>query len=401
MTSSKRLSFVLTVSVITLLAAEWALHALYPSLPSLAPIAESHYAYQPYEWADWPKNNGYEDPRDVCKPEGSLASLQPESIPAPSSDSLTLWVLGDSMSIGAGLPTEANYPAQLKAALRKTLNVPVLLSNLASPGANFCTILNLTHSSLDHIKHKPDVIVVQFFADDLHGRAKIAIGDKLVLFPEWVQNPLGRYLVSRSYLANLAWYALAPARHTRPLRYVDSRARQVFVESVKDLHERGQAMQTEVIYTLLAPTGLHLCPDPPPENSRCMWLGSDMDLIAELLDQAEVPWVDLRTLWEGEPNRILQKERTWIEQGRITMGIHPDELGHKLLSDALEPALYQLMNKARLGRDLHPSRDEPMTPVPIPDLQPKQQQTIPAGLPAAHQTPGPAQGLPGASGMEH
>ena len=310
-------------TLVALVLGEGLLRLLYPTLPSMAPLADSPYHFEPFEWSDFPRNSGYQDTRERCWQAGYL---KVSTHPAPTSpaDGLDLWVVGDSMSVGVGLPPGSSWASLVQADLTGRLGRPVRLENLASPGANFCSILHILDEALAAAS-PPDVVVVQLFADELHGRDRVAVGDKLVMFPDWVEEPWLRALVGRSYVANLVWYLIAPARHTLPVRFVDALTQAMFVDSLKALS------------TLFAPTGLHLCPDPPPLNSRCMWAGPDMDLIADIVRRSGVDFVDLRAIWEDQPVRVLPSELKALAEGKMTMGIHPDEAGHRLLADALGP----------------------------------------------------------------
>lgn len=329
-------------TVLTLGVGEGLLRLLYPTLPSMAPLASSPYHFEPFEWSDFPRNAGYQDTRARCWQAGYLKSGATRA-PASPAEGLDLWVVGDSMSVGVGLPPGSSWAELVKADLSSALGRPVRLENLASPGANFCSILHILDEALA-AEAPPDVVVVQLFADDLHGRDRVAVGDKLVMFPDWVEEPWLRALVERSYVANLVWYLIAPARHTLPVRFVDAETQAMFVDSLRALSRQADDQGFALLVTLFAPTGLHLCPDPPPVNSRCMWARPDMDVIADIVSRAGVDFVDLRAVWEEQPVRVLPAELKALEEGKMTMGIHPDAEGHRVLADALGPRV-----RARLG----------------------------------------------------
>ncbi len=204
---------------------------------------------------------------------------------------LRLWVVGDSVTAGMGVSRRDSYPRVLARSLAARLGQQVELTVIASPGGDYCTSLVRLHSALD--RDRPDLVLWQLFADDLVRWPALKTERGLVRPPEYAEHPWIRALVSRSYLANLAWFALSPPP---PLSRA---ARPQFVAGARALERRVRAAGAALVVQLLSPTGMPHCLDDPPPETTCAWMRRDMATMKRWLTAAGLPPIDHRTFWHG------------------------------------------------------------------------------------------------------
>lgn len=341
----------LVAIAVALCLSEGLLRLRYPTLPSLAPLEEAELQVRAFDWSDYPPMKDRRDTSTTCREQSYLVpkgEIQERRYGSGEGAALKLWVAGDSVTMGYGVPPERAFGALLGQRLAEASGLPVVVRNLGINGAGFCAILRRLNENA-RANGAPDVVVLTLFADDLEDRALVGVSTRLVALPDRVEGPVARALVSESYLANLLWYGLLAQRMeaSEARRFIDPGGQALFKDSIRYAHQRLEADGAAVVTALLAPAGLHLCEESPPEGSRCAWLGPDMDLMAEMLRAEGVSFVDLRHLWEGKPTMVLPRELERMQQG-LELGIHPDEAGHQVLADALWPAV----EGALLSRDL-------------------------------------------------
>jgi len=78
------------------------------------------------------------------------------------------------------------------------------------------------------------------------------------------------------------------------------------------------------------------------KNDACDWMKVDLDMMAGQLEASGLPFLDLRRIWHGRPPRYPVAEAEAFAHGG-GMPVHPDAVGHKLLADAILPALVQAL----------------------------------------------------------
>lgn len=249
---------------------------------------------------------------------------------------LRLWVVGDSVTAGMGVQREQTYSAVLARALARRLDAPVELTIIGSPGGDYCTSLVRLHSALD--RERPDLVLWQLFADDLVRWPALKTGLGVVRPPEYAGHPLVRALVSRSYLANLAWFALSPPS---PLARA---ARPQFQAGVAAAARRVRAAGGALVVQVLGPSGMPRCPPRSPPDAPCSWMAQDMASMTRWLASAGLPLVDHRRFWHGKPDVMLARERVSLRGGG--MPIHPNAAGHRLLAEALLPHVVRALEAA-------------------------------------------------------
>jgi len=330
-----RAALALASLVLALGLAELGLRLAYPALPSLAAEQGQGWAVVPSGFGTSRDSQPQEIPPEICRPTSPPVPVTAHSPGA--GPPLALWVVGDSFTTGVGAPPDQGYAWLLAQDLAAQTKRAVDLTVRARPGASFCLALQSAEEALSATP-RPDVVVLQLFADDLEDHAMVATGQGVVLFPSSVGSSLGRALVERSYAANLAWFGAERLHGVPPRRHIDGASQAWFVRRFAALRESLAQGGQGLVVTLLGPTGLAQCQQPAPIGSRCESLPRDMVLIGNLLDDAGVPFVDLRELWLRHPDLVRTEER----KAALTPGgcpIHPDAEGHRVLAEALLPAV--------------------------------------------------------------
>ena len=335
-----------------LLIGEVGLRLRYPGLPSLSPLEESPMEVKYFQWSDYPPMKEDRDLSLSCREQSYVVepgSVREMSFGEGEGPPLKLWVAGDSVTMGYGVPRGTEFGSLLAGRLAKLTGGQVVLRNLGINGAGFCAVLRRLNENV-RSDGAPDVVVLTLFADDLEDRAMVAVKSRLVAFPDRVDSTPIRLLVSNSYVANLIWYGISAQqekqRTTR--RYIDDKGQALFKDSVTYMRDRLKEQGTVLVTVLLSPAGLHFCADEPVPGSRCAWLGPDMDLIARLLKESEIPFVDLRHVWEDKPTMIIHEELGRMRRG-LELGVHPDEKGHQVLADEMWPAVEEGLLKRSLA----------------------------------------------------
>ena len=333
-----RLVIALLALLLTLTLGEFGLRLYYPTLPSLSALQKSGYKLKKFKWDGHPGAEIARSEDLECLPASYLDStLAPKQVTVGKGkgEALRLWVTGDSVAKGFGVPLDDGVASRLGRRLSAHTGAKVKVRNLAINGAGFCLYMNKLLSRLEE-GPPPDALVLLLFADDLEHRAVIALTDGVVAFPDRIRSPAGRALAENIYLANLAWMVSHMAnRDKAPPRFIGANGRLIFLKTMKLLVQQVQRQRIPLITALVAPTGLHLCPANPPPASRCRWLGQDMGLIAALLTEAGVPFLDLRTLWQGKDESLILADELHRMRTSPEVAIHPSSAGHALLAEQI------------------------------------------------------------------
>lgn len=338
-----RLGLAAAAAAGTLLLLEAGLRLAYAELPSLAPLAGVESA---------PAGSLAEDEvgRETCRqPPGGEILHSSWSLEIPGQgEALHLWAAGDSITMGAGVRQEQTYAADLARRLAESTGRPVHLLDVGIQGAAYCNTVQDLHLYLDRAcpgEDCPDALVLQLFADDLEQRTMYEVQGQVIAFPWREPNPLLRPVVSRSYLANLVWSQLRARRGSAtPDRGILEADQRRFRGSLRALADRLDALDVAWVITLVPPAGLPWCDDADfaARVTDCAWMAQDMDLMAVMLVQEGLPWVDLRSTWHGLPDVTLDEERQELaRRGRLP--VHPSAAGHAHLGEALWPALQQAL----------------------------------------------------------
>ncbi|MEL6343893.1 MAG: SGNH/GDSL hydrolase family protein [Myxococcota bacterium] len=309
--------------LVGLLLAEGGLRLVYPALPSLAALSDSPYQVERFRVDP---NQQFDDGTNC---EGFVLGREARDARiGPEPHAGQLWVIGDSVSWGMGVKPAETYAQMLGERFAEETGQGVRLRNLSMPGAGFCMILRRLNTELS--RATPDAVVMGLFADDLEAYALLAYDGHLIALPDTIQRPPLRWLAGRSYLVNIAWFAVA-TRQDGPLRFIDGNGRGAFTRHMGRVLDRLEDKGVSVVIALIPPVGAADCPPDPPLKSRCRWMLDDLDLLAEMVDELGVEAVDLRELWaEGDSRAMgLAVEQT------LELVIHPNADGHRALSEAI------------------------------------------------------------------
>lgn len=247
-----------------------------------------------------------------------------------------LWVAGDSLAYGLGVGEEESFAPLLADKIASEAGGPVVLRNLSVPGAGYCTALRRVANTVDAAT--PDLVLVALSADDLEERSMLLIDGRLVAPPELASNAVVRWLASHSYFANLFWFRVASLQTlatAQTTRFVGEETQANFGQAVRTLVDEVEAVGGTPVVALVEPPGLAHCEEPLVD--RCRWLTDDLQLMAEVLDAAGVPYVDLRGRWTGHVEDIVDTERQVVAEGGIAM--HPSPSGHAKLATWLWPGV--------------------------------------------------------------
>lgn len=317
-----RLGVALAALVVGLGLAEAALRLYHGTLPSLAALQDRPDLVERYRVA--PGQRMREDL--ACDRE--IADARGRDVPVgQGSRDLRLWVSGDSMAYGMGVEPGQGFADRLAARLQQSLpDTRVHLRNLSLPGLGYCGALEQVHSELQH--GRPDLVLLSLFADDLESRALLAKDGRLVGLPHTIRQPALRWLARRSYAVNLAWFVMRP-KPTGALRFIDAIGQEAFQRNLRALVDRVEGLGARPVVVLLNPVGAPRCDSRRATEDRCGWMLADADLMARLMDEAGLPFIDLRRLWEQVPAAPIAAER------EMAVPIHPDAAGHAAIAEAV------------------------------------------------------------------
>ena len=315
-----RTALVLGGAVLALGVGELAMRMAHSRLPSTAGLdgldPRDHGEFQ--RWTD-----PVPAPDDCWAPKGThRPAHRPKREQHGTGPSRALWVVGDSLVQGWGVAQGAAWP-QL---LAEGLAVPPLsisLTRLGSPGLGYCGWLADLHHALDSAT--PDLVVMQLFADDLERRDMVLVHGRVVAMP---QAPVLR----ASWLLNRLWFAWATHRGgALPERDSDAVGQERFASAISAMVHRLDDNGVPWAIVLVPPAGMERCASQPEVWGDCDWLAADQDLMADLLNTANLPFVDLRALWSTvDPGTLPDEEHAWTERGRLP--VHPGPAGHRAIA---------------------------------------------------------------------
>ena len=331
-----RAALLLTATALALAGLEGALRLTYLDLPSHAALAGTRYRIGKATRSQYAVTSRNEAPlcgRVTYLEQGSQFRVQ--RFGQAGSRPVSLWTVGDSITAGMGVGPRRDYSTHLARALARRLGARVELTIIGSPGGDYCTSLVRLNAALD--RERPDVVLLQLFADDLVRWPVLTLNRGLIKPAEYA-SPGVRALVSRSYLANLAWFALSPPS---PLARA---ARPQFQAGVAAAARRVRAAGGALVVQVLGPSGMPRCPPRSPPDAPCSWMAQDMASMTRWLASAGLPLVDHRRFWHGKPDVMLARERVSLRGGG--MPIHPNAAGHRLLAEALLPHVVRALEAA-------------------------------------------------------
>lgn len=312
--------------VVGLAVAEGIVRLLYPSLPSLAALEGSALSAP-------------RAPGGRC----SQGALEGSASP-PAREAVELWVVGDSVAAGRGVAPPDSFASRLQRDVADATSRHVSLVSLAIPGSNGCQSAERAMGLLA-TGRRPDAIVFALFADDLEQRSTYAVDGHPVVLPSSAGEGWRTTLVTRSWLANLAWFAYVTRTQTAPPLSPDPAASAAYSGALRDLDARARAVGVAPLLALLAPAGLPRCTPDPTGQGLCARSWAGLAAQRFLLTEAGLPFLDLTHLWDDAPDVTQPSERS---AGPTEVPIHPDAEGHRRIEAALREPVVQAV-RARLG----------------------------------------------------
>lgn len=344
-------------TLVAFAAAEVALRVAYPSLPSLAALEDTelqvgrfpsgcplHGEMTGESVTHWVQHLATGELKPLRESRRDQRCFEPSYLEHGSLDrfrvdgAFRVAVAGDSVVAGVGAMENDGVVDQLERALATSLDRPVETLNLGFRGVGYCAVSAWATHALDQ---DLDALVVVYFGDDLEDRAMFTLDGSVVAFPDRIDDDLGRLLASTSYVANAIWFAEARRMGQGPRRFVDEAGREAFVETVQGVVDAAEGRGVPVLVALLPPAGMWDCDDDPEPMSRCDWIPQDLDLMADLLSNADLPFLDLRELWDGRGEMLWHTEARRLQPS--DMVVHPSIEGHRHLALTLSDALLPLL----------------------------------------------------------
>ena len=322
--------------LLCLLALEGALRWVSPSLPSLAPLQDPDARLKPDLRRPPFEPLPPEAWSDFCQVEAQF-NLRPvrwtrRMEGAAQGAPLRVLAVGDSLTLGVGVEPEESFAFLLAAHLGQRLERPVQIDNIAVNGGHYCEYLREMHGWLHH--QRPDLVLLGVYEDDLEARGMLLLDGGLVAFPDRVANPALRAVVGHSWLANRVWMAWTARAGSGPQRFISPEGQRHFRQAMHIAARRLQDAGIPLFGVLLGPAGSALCADNPQLADEYRWLADDGALLASLLRQAGVSFVDRRTFWDTHPGHLLPQEVQDMAR-RHRLPTHPDAEGHRLLAESM------------------------------------------------------------------
>lgn len=358
--SSARWKALVVSSAVALLAIEFGLRQVYRTLPSINGLRGSDFRIE------WLVDHAEDPDLGLCHEIRSFLSHrsrwtgpgtgtnvhfnQLHSVNTAGEGSVTkfgsgedgrsLWVAGDSLAYGLGVEPHQTLGAHLARSGATQTGGAVYMRNLAVPGAGYCTVVQRVVGALN--KRMPDVVVVVLSADDLEDRLMLEVNGQLIAPPDLAEGRLSRWMVQRSWVANLAWFRWLSWTQSRPesRRFIGADTQAGFRRAMESVKRRIEGRGGRLKVAIVEPPGMPLCKG-PTNLQRCGWLRDDMATMSGLLDDAEVEHTVISGLWSDGLDDIVNAEHEIASKGVLAM--HPSAQGHEKIGEALWPLVAEAL----------------------------------------------------------
>lgn len=237
--------------------------------------------------------------------------LRDRPVPEPSSDTLRVLILGDSVTLGWGVPVEATFARRLEGTLGARLGRPVRTINSAAAGYN--TEQELAFLRRHIVSMAPDLVMLVYIENDVEPEATNVLDMK----ERW-QHPPGAnaFLLRWSWLYRLLYYTL-PDHLGSTGRPPDtsgwSRSMNALAEAQRLARSHGVPFVVFLFRML------------PDEVTDALW--RDISLVAGV---EGFPLVDTLGWFRGVPVRSLVNS---------FVDTHPNAEGHRILAEGMARAL--------------------------------------------------------------
>ena len=356
-----RLLAVLISTVVGVLGVEWGLRFVYPYLPSVSALHGSDFRLE--RLVDLAKDPDL----SVCHEVRTFLSHRSRWVGPGAASGVhfaelggvdtsgdgsvvrfgsgeanrTLWVAGDSLAYGLGVAADQSMGAALSRSMTTQTGGGVNLRNLSVPGAGYCTVAQRVAGALE--RNQPDLVLLVLSADDLEERLMLSVNGQLVAPPDLASDRFTRWMVNRSWFANLLWFRLTAWMESisdKGKRFVGRDTRDGFRHAMATLKSRIESRGGKMAAVIVEPPGMPLCSGSLMQQ-RCDWLKQDMVTMAELLNDAKVEHRVVSGLWSNSMEHIIRREHGIAQQGMLAM--HPSAEGHERIATFIWPFLKDVM----------------------------------------------------------
>ena len=252
----------------------------------------------------------------------------------------TLWIAGDSLAYGLGVEANETLGAHLSQSITRQTGGGVETRQLAVPGAGYCTVVQRVAGAM--VRHTPDIVLLVLSADDLEERLMLSVRGQLVAPPDLASGRVTRYLVQRSWFANLLWFRVTAWRESNQedQRFVGAETQDAFRTAMAELNRRVSDAGGRLVVSIVEPPGMPHCSGSLMQE-RCEWLKSDMGTMSRLLSEARVTHQTVEGIWGAGFDSIVPREREIARRGMLAM--HPSAEGHAKLAEEIWPFLASSM----------------------------------------------------------
>lgn len=250
----------------------------------------------------------------------------------------SLYVGGDSVAAGWGVPTESSFAAQVQGALtRRHGSVDLVLD--AQAGASLCDEVARLRGALASGAPAPRWALIGVFADDLVRHGAMYVGGELVAFPSAVQPPELGVALRSSWLLNLAWFARVSRDPGQLDGALPASLRELVVRALADADAAMLDSGVKRAWLLIPGVNQAGCParssgraagPARPELASCRSLNAGRLALREVFADAGVPLVDLDGIYgDGAAYRLPGEAHL---QPPDTVAVHPNAAGHALIA---------------------------------------------------------------------
>ena len=255
-------------------------------------------------------------------------------------DGRKFWIAGDSLAYGLGVEANQTLGAHLSQSITRHTGGGVETRQLAVPGAGYCTVVQRVAGALS--RNTPDVVLLVLSADDLEERLMLSVQGQLVAPPDLASGRITRYLVQRSWFANLLWFRLTAWRESnqQQKRFVGQETQDDFRTAMGELNQRVTAGGGRLMVSIVEPPGMPHCSGSLMQE-RCEWLKADMATMATLLGEAGGTHTTIQGIWGQGMDHIVPRERGIAQRGMLAM--HPSAEGHHQLAQEIWPFMMSSM----------------------------------------------------------